>query len=119
VYSADGSPQGSAEISELFFDYLDSQALTGEELDLEGRSDHGPFIRAGIPVGGLFTGAEDLKTSEEAELFGGTAGSPHDPCYHQACDTVENVDRVALDQMADAVAHIVAVLSMRDDPIQD
>lgn len=44
-------------------------------------------------------------TEEQAALYGGTAGEPYDPCYHQACDTIENINSVALDQMADAIAH--------------
>ncbi|MFC5822465.1 hypothetical protein [Nonomuraea insulae] len=51
--------------------------------DFDGRSDYGPFIATGVPSG-LFTGAEGVKTAEEAALFGGTAGQPYDPCYHQA-----------------------------------
>ena len=65
------------------------------------------FINAGIPAGGLFTGAEGIKTEEEAAIFGGTAGEPYDPCYHQACDTTANVDEVVLGEMADAIAHAV------------
>ena len=30
-------------------------------------------------------------------VYGGTAGEPHDPCYHQACDTYGNVDTGVLD----------------------
>jgi hypothetical protein len=63
-------------------------------IELEGRSDHAPFAEAGIPVGGLFTGADEL----------GPGGSPHDACYHRPCDTLENVDLATLEQMADAVA---------------
>jgi Zn-dependent M28 family amino/carboxypeptidase len=39
-----------------------------------GRSDYGPFIALNVPAGGLFTGAEGVKTAEEAALFGGTVG---------------------------------------------
>ena len=63
-----------------------------------------PFIEAGIPAGGLFTGAEERKTEEEAAIFGGTAGLPLDPCYHGACDTIENINDFALDVNADAIA---------------
>ena len=117
VYSPDGAPAGSAEITDIFVDHFDRSTLTISELDLGGRSDHGPFIRAGIPVGGLFTGAEDRKSGAEQDLFGGDEGAPHDPCYHQACDTLDNVDRTVLDQMADAIAHVVAVLARRNDPL--
>lgn len=40
----------------------------------DSRSDYAAFSAAGIPVGGLFTGAEVLKTPEEVALFGGKAG---------------------------------------------
>ena len=59
-----------------------------------GARDYGPFIAPGvdIPSGGLFTGAEGVKTAEEAALWGGTAGQQYDPCYHLACDTFGNVE---------------------------
>ena len=40
--------------------------------DFDGRSDYGPFVEAGIPSGGLFTGAEEIKTPDQAAL--GRAG---------------------------------------------
>jgi hypothetical protein len=61
----------------------------------------------GIPAGGRFTGAEGIKTPEQAAIYGGTAGQQYDPCYHVACDTFANVSLVALDQMSDAAAHAV------------
>ena len=56
----------------------------------------GLFIAVGIPSGGLFTGAEALKTPEQAQRSGGTAGEPYDRCYHQACDGTDGIDRIAL-----------------------
>ncbi len=44
-----------------------------------------------MPAGGLFSGAEGVKTPEQAAIFGGAAGSWYDPCYHQACDTFRTV----------------------------
>jgi Zn-dependent M28 family amino/carboxypeptidase len=76
---------------------------------MDGRSDYGPFITAGIPSGGLFSGAEPIKTAEEAQIFGGVAGEAFDRCYHKACDTVSNVNTIGLDQMADGAAHATAV----------
>ncbi len=66
-----------------------------------GRSDYGPFIAVGIPAGGLFTGAEGVKTEEEAALYGGVAGAAYDPCYHQPCDnlTGEGQDEALYDQL--------------------
>ena len=118
VYDGDNSlgegqdgPDGSAQLEQLFTSYFDSQGLASEPTAFDGRSDYGPFLDAGIAAGGLFTGAEDIKTQEQADVYGGTAGEPYDPCYHLACDTIDNVDEPALDEMSDAVAHAVYVLS--------
>ena len=114
VYDGDGSttgtsgPTGSGTIEGVFNDYFASQSLPTEPTAFDGRSDYGPFIAVGIPAGGLFSGAEGLKTVEEAELYGGTAGTQYDPCYHEACDDRSNVDDSPgglLDQLADAAAH--------------
>jgi Zn-dependent M28 family amino/carboxypeptidase len=102
-----GGPAGSDTIERVFQRYFSSQGLSTIQTPFEGRSDYGPFIDAGIPAGGLFTGAEDVKTNEEAELFGGTAGEAYDPCYHEACDTLGNVNRRVLGQMTDAIAHAI------------
>jgi Zn-dependent M28 family amino/carboxypeptidase len=100
-------PPGSGLIESVFTDYFDSQELESEPTPFNGRSDYGPFITAGIPAGGLFTGAEGIKTADEAATYGGTAGEQYDPCYHLACDTYANNNMTGLDQMADAVAHAV------------
>ena len=85
-------PPGSGEIERIFPDYFASQGLASAETPFSGRSDYGPFIAAGvgIPAGGLFTGAEGIKTAAEAAVYGGTAGQPYDPCYHLFCDTFAN-----------------------------
>ena len=67
--------------------------------------------RAGIPAGGIFTGAEGIKTSAQAQLWGGTAGAAFDPCYHRSCDTTTNINDTALDRNADAIAYAVWALS--------
>ena len=106
-----GAPAASADIEQLFLDYFASQGLATEPTAFDGRSDYGPFIFAGIPAGGLFTGAEGLKTAEEAAIYGGEAGKPYDPCYHMGCDTLANLDATALDQMSDAAAHATITLA--------
>ena len=98
-------PAGSAEIEKLFEGFYASRGIPFKGTDFSGRSDYGPFITiAGIPSGGLFTGAEGIKTAEEAAIWGGTAGQQYDPCYHQACDTYANNNNDALDVNADAIA---------------
>ena len=59
-----------------------------------------------MPAGGLFTGAEVPKTAEQAEKWGGEAGVAFDPCYHQACDTIDNLSYRALRINADAMAYV-------------
>lgn len=105
VYDDSGNPAGSARVEEAFLDYFASQDLEAEPDDtLVGRSDHGPFADRGVPVGGLFSGAEGPKTRGEARDYGGEAGEAHDPCYHQSCDGLDNLDPRLLDQMSDAAA---------------
>jgi Zn-dependent M28 family amino/carboxypeptidase len=118
VLDGDGSdteiagPMGSAAIEEVFLQYLAGQGLETEPGGLTGGSDYASFAEAGIPVGDLFTGAGNIKTEEEALIYGGIAGEPYDPCYHLACDTIENINGVVLDQMGDAAAHAVLTFAM-------
>jgi len=106
-----GAPNGSGQIEGVFADYFRSQRLKTDPTAFDGRSDYGPFIANGVPAGGLFTGAEGIKTSRQAAIYGGTAGAPYDPCYHQACDTIANLNNTALDQMSDATAHAAWTLA--------
>jgi len=108
---AAAGPPGSAYLEDLFVDYFNSQSLANDPTPFSGRSDYGPFIAVGIPAGGLFTGAEGIKTPAQAVTYGGTAGVAYDPCYHQACDTFANNSNAALDSMSDAAAHVVLTLS--------
>jgi Zn-dependent M28 family amino/carboxypeptidase len=111
VYDGDGGafgiagPNGSKVIEDVFLDYFASQGLATKPSEFDGRSDYQGFINVGIPAGGLFTGAEQIKTAEEARIYGGTPGIAYDPCYHQGCDHIGNINTEALDQMSDAAAH--------------
>jgi Zn-dependent M28 family amino/carboxypeptidase len=118
VYDGDGSdldatgaPAGSAGIEKIFTDYFAGQKLPTAPTAFDGRSDYGAFIAAGIPAGGLFSGAENVKTEEEAEIYGGTAGVAYDKCYHKACDDMTNVNAQALYELGDAAAHATFVLA--------
>lgn len=140
VYDGDGSafgirgPAGSHNIERVFTEFFDSQGLPSEPTAFDGRSDYLAFINAGIPAGGLFTGAEVLKTEEQAAIYGGVAGAQFDPCYHLACDSLTpvadgadaalydelsdsydlegNVNMDALEEMSDAVAHATLEFAM-------
>jgi Zn-dependent M28 family amino/carboxypeptidase len=124
VYDGDASDTdslastGSGVVEDVFVDYFDSQGLASEPTAFDGRSDYDAFISVGIPAGGLFTGAEGIKTAGEAAIYGGTAGIAYDPCYHQACDTIANLSTTALDQMSDAAAHATLVFAMSTSAIE-
>ncbi|WP_225728813.1 MULTISPECIES: M28 family metallopeptidase [unclassified Nocardia] len=115
IHDGAAGPAGSAEIEKTFADYFDFLGLPHVPAALDGRSDYGPFMTAGIPVGGLFTGAEGIKTPEEQEMFGGEAGKPYDPCYHSACDTVANIDDTALTVNTAAIAYSIATFAFSEN----
>ncbi len=112
-----GAPDGSAQIENMFLRYFRSRALATAPTAFDGRSDYGPFIENDVAAGGLFTGAEDIKTPQEEAIFGGAAGLAYDPCYHQACDTFANLSTRALNQMSDAVAHAMWTLAQSKSPV--
>jgi len=117
VYDGSTQPPGSDVIEELFGAFFDSQALPYELVEVGGRSDHFAFAAFGVPIGGLFTGAEVIKTPQQEAIYGGTAGEQFDPCYHLACDTFANVSLEALGQMTDAAAFAILAYSMNTESV--
>ncbi|MGB3443322.1 MAG: M28 family metallopeptidase [Actinophytocola sp.] len=125
VYDGDDSdgvgsgagPYGSAQIEQAFVDYFDYTGVPLEGKDFDGRSDYGEFILNGIPAGGLFTGAEVVKTEDQANKWGGTAGEAFDQCYHQTCDNLGNIDRVALDRNSDAIAFVLGSYAISTEDV--
>ncbi len=125
VYDGDDSdgvgagpgPAGSAQIEALFEQFYNSVGESFMGTDFSGRSDYGPFIAVGIPSGGLFTGAEGIKSPAEAAIWGGTAGDQYDPCYHLACDTFANVNLHALDVNSDAIAYTTFTYAMSTESV--
>jgi Zn-dependent M28 family amino/carboxypeptidase len=120
VFDGDGSsfpvtaPAGTAQVERAFLDYFRSVA---EPSPLDGTSDYGPFMFRGAPVGGLFAGAGDIKTANLAAIYGGTAVVAFDPCYLAACDTIANINNVALDQMSDAAATVLVLYGFTKQPV--
>jgi Zn-dependent M28 family amino/carboxypeptidase len=118
VYDGDGSlggdsgPAGSIEIEQIFSAWFAAEGMAFQETPFDGRSDYGPFIWTGIPAGGLFTGAEQPKTTDEEDSFGGIAGEAYDACYHKACDGIDNLDLDVLDEMAAAASDAIIRLAM-------
>ena len=112
VYDADQSsyaapvvvPPGSEAIEDVYESFYTAVGQPYDDTEFSGRSDYQAFIEAGIPSGGLFTGAEVVKTAEQQAIWGGTVGAQFDPCYHQACDTYANNSDAALEVNSDLVA---------------
>ncbi|MFD6528471.1 M28 family metallopeptidase [Streptomyces sp. NPDC060184] len=100
-------PAGSAQLERGITDFLDRRRTPYESTDFTGRSDYGPFIEAGIPAGGTDTGAEGIKSAAQAGKFGGKEGIAYDPCYHAACDTLDNIDPAAFETNIDVIADAV------------
>jgi Zn-dependent M28 family amino/carboxypeptidase len=129
---AGGVPEASGQIEKIFNDYFAAQGMATLPTAFDGRSDYRDFIQSGIPAGGIFAGAEVVKTAAQAAVFGGAAGEQFDPCYHAFCDSISTLDGappaialnnplsaaalqgnalVALDQFSDAAAHSVITLA--------
>ncbi|KAF8416440.1 hypothetical protein EV426DRAFT_421870 [Tirmania nivea] len=114
VYDGDGSafnvtgPAGSDAIEHMFQKHFRDVGWEVKPTAFDGRSDYGPFLEVGIPAGGLFTGAEGVKTAEEAAYYGGKVGEWYDPNYHRAGDNVKNCNSDAWITNTKAIAHAVA-----------
>ena len=122
IYDPAGTsrPMAGGVLQGLLAQGLAEMDLASEVVDIGGASDHLAFDQvSGIPVGGLFSGASERKTEEEAGLFGGTAGAPADPCYHLACDTAANVDGETLEKLAKAAAWVLGRLASGEITLPD
>jgi Zn-dependent M28 family amino/carboxypeptidase len=102
-------PEGSAGIERTLVAYLKSAGKAAQDTSFDGRSDYDGFTLAGIPAGGLFSGAEGKKSDEQAKLWGGAANEPFDPNYHQKTDTLDHIDRTSLGINGGGVAYAVAL----------
>jgi hypothetical protein len=99
IYDGDGNaepgnpagPEGSGKVEQVFDDWFRSRGLQSARTPFDGRSDYVGFTLRGIPAGGVFAGAEGIKTPEEEAIYGGAAGAWYDPCYHQICDNLQTI----------------------------
>jgi Zn-dependent M28 family amino/carboxypeptidase len=118
IYDGDGStfglagPDGSAAIEAQFGDFYADRGLAFEATQIDFRSDYAAFFENDIPFGGLFTGAEGIKTLAQRDVYGGIAGQQYDPCYHAACDTFSNNSNEVLDLNSDAIAFATLTYAM-------
>jgi carboxypeptidase Q len=113
VTAAPGSDRATA----IFEEYYKSRGLPFQSAGYGGSSDYAPFMRVGIPAGGLAPGASGKKTKQEAEKYGGVAGAPHDPNYHRKGDTVDNLNMAAFEANTKAIAHAVATFARGDNTL--
>jgi Zn-dependent M28 family amino/carboxypeptidase len=102
-------PEGSAGIERMLGAYLRGAGKEPRDTDFNGRSDYDAFTQAGIPAGGLFSGAEEKKSREEADLWGGEADQPFDPNYHKPGDSIDNIDRTSLEIQGRGVAYAISL----------
>lgn len=109
VYDATNPPSSQA-ARDLLVDAVTRAGGTPVKVDLGGGSDHFSFDQAGIPTGGVFSGANEPVSDAEASASGATAGQPADPCYHQACDNGSELDvdlaRILTTALADTALQI-------------
>jgi Zn-dependent M28 family amino/carboxypeptidase len=118
IYDGDGStfglegPTGSAAIEAGFEDFYADRGLAFEATQIDFRSDYAAFFNNDIPFGGLFSGAEGIKTAAQQATYGGVAGQQYDPCYHAACDTFSNNSNEVLDLNSDAIAFATLTYAM-------
>ncbi|MFE6614045.1 M28 family peptidase [Amycolatopsis sp. NPDC057786] len=102
-----------ASVKAVFDEYFRTIGIQTEgDTEGDGRSDHASFKSAGIPVGGLATGAGYTKSAAQQQKWGGTAGRPFDSCYHRACDTLSNIPDTPLEKNSDAIAYALWKLAV-------
>lgn len=108
-------PEGSAGIERTEVAYLAEQGKKAYDTPYDGRSDYDAFTKAGIPTGGIFSGAEAIMSTGQARDWGAKANEPFAPNYHQAADTLANVNKNALAINVGAVAYTIGLYSQSID----
>ncbi|WP_311567210.1 M28 family metallopeptidase [Photobacterium arenosum] len=99
-------PYGTSDIESTFNEFFTAKSEFTVPQALSKRSDYAGFADWGVAFGGLFTGAEKVKTAEEVDQFGGEIDVAYDRCYHQACDDLNNVSQKALFVNTQALAYV-------------
>ncbi|CAF1031889.1 unnamed protein product [Didymodactylos carnosus] len=108
---------GSIQISELLREWFSKQELPWDIIKVVD-TDHIPFLAVGIVIGGLFSGAAGTKTNTKRDKYdqilgqghGGIADTIYDPCYHEECDTVQNINPFVYEKMTKAAAYVLQYL---------
>lgn len=105
--TADSVPAGSGGIERTLAGYVNLAGKRPAEMPLTLAGDYGPFLTAGVPIGGISTGTAQRKNALQARLWGGQAGVAFDPVRGAVGDTVEGLNRDALAVTGSAVAFAV------------
>lgn len=111
VYDESGAAAGSSAIRDLLTAAVTRLGGAPEPIDPGAGSDDEPFIQAGIPTGGVFSGANEQITARQAEASGATEGQPADPCYHQPCDDGSAVNLALGRLLTAALAEVTVQLA--------
>ncbi|MEU4674951.1 M20/M25/M40 family metallo-hydrolase [Amycolatopsis sp. NPDC023774] len=111
--ASETGPPGSAAVASILAGQLASTGVKPEITKFVG-DDESAFVEAGIPSGGAENGDRKEKSGAQAQAWGGQADERYDPCYHKACDRIENVNRVVLGHYLAALAGTVAHFATSD-----
>jgi Zn-dependent M28 family amino/carboxypeptidase len=111
VYDEATAPEGSKALSALVTAAVERAGGVPVAVDVAGSSDHLPFAQAGIPTGGVFSGAGEPVTEAQAATHDATPGVPADGCYHRPCDDLENVDLELARLLTAALADVTVRLA--------
>ncbi|GLT18786.1 aminopeptidase [Vibrio zhanjiangensis] len=112
-------PYGTSDIESIFHEFFTDKEESTIPQALSKRSDYAGFADWGIAFGGLFTGAEKVKTAEEVEKFGGEIDVAYDKCYHQACDDVNNINQSAIYKNTQAMAYTTTYYALSEQLFPD
>jgi hypothetical protein len=63
-------------------------------------------VEMGTPI------TPSLEDGLKAQAYGGTPGRNLDPCYHEACDSLSNIDSALLQEMSGALAYVTAAYAL-------
>ena len=114
---------GTSRITDVFRQWYKEQNLPWSNSSLGGGSDYVPFLAAGLAVGGVNTGAGGIKPASVRDQYtavlgignGGIANAAYDPCYHQQCDRITNINLFAYERVVKSAAYAIEYLGRLDD----
>eukprot|EP01106_Pelomyxa_sp_JSP_P004303 TRINITY_DN1668_c0_g1_i11.p1 TRINITY_DN1668_c0_g1~~TRINITY_DN1668_c0_g1_i11.p1 ORF type:complete len:274 (-),score=50.66 TRINITY_DN1668_c0_g1_i11:87-908(-) len=104
---------GCLRLQEAYTEYFDEREIPYELVNMHFQSDFAPFIMYNIPANNAETSQKTTKTEHQRDLFGGLAGCFPDTCYHQTCDTVENISEECLDFVAKASTYVAVKMALQ------